>query len=74
MPALARGERVLIVSHGNTLRALLRQLEKMSEREIEQFEIPTDRPLVVEFAPDGGFLRRNYLDTAVMKSSTNVPG
>jgi 2,3-bisphosphoglycerate-dependent phosphoglycerate mutase len=61
-PANARGERILIVSHGNTLRALLKHLEKMTEHDVEQFEIPTGRPLVVEFAPDGGFLRRDYLD------------
>ena len=34
----------------------------MTGREVEQFEIPADRPLVVEFAPGGGFLRRDYLD------------
>lgn len=64
-PAVTRGKRLLIVSHGNTLRALLKHLEKMAEREVEQFEIPTGRPLVVEFAPDGGFLRRDYLNDFV---------
>jgi len=61
-PAIARGERVLIVSHGNTLRALLKHLEQMTEREVEQFEIPTGRPLIVEFESDGNFLCRHYLD------------
>jgi len=61
-PAIARGECILIVSHGNTLRALLKHLEKMTEREIEQFEIPTGHPLLVELAPNGDFLRRDYLD------------
>jgi 2,3-bisphosphoglycerate-dependent phosphoglycerate mutase len=65
-PAMARGQRVLIVSHGNTLRALLKHLENMTGHEVEQFEIPTGRPLVVEFAPGGKFLRGDYLDAPVV--------
>lgn len=61
-PAIARGERVLVVSHGNTLRALVMQLEGMTEREVEGFEIPTGRPLIFEFAPDGQAQGRYYLD------------
>ncbi len=64
-PAIARGERALIVSHGNTLRALLKYLEKMTGREVEQFEIPTGRPLVVEVTSESEFLRRDYLDAPV---------
>jgi len=60
-PAVARGERTLIVSHGNTLRALVMQLQGMSEREVERFEIPTGRPLVVELA-FGCARRRYYVD------------
>ena len=64
LPALARGESILVVSHGNTLRALLKHLEKMSEREIEQFEIPTGVPLVAELDAGSGTLRRRrYLAT-----------
>jgi 2,3-bisphosphoglycerate-dependent phosphoglycerate mutase len=73
-PAIARGERVLIVSHGNTLRALLKHLEDMTEHEVEQFEIPTGRPLVVEFKPGGGFLRRDYLDDPVAAPSDKAAG
>jgi 2,3-bisphosphoglycerate-dependent phosphoglycerate mutase len=75
-PAIARGERVLIVSHGNTLRALLKHLEKMTDREVEQFEIPTGRPLVVEFAPDVSLRQRYYLDApaAAPPDKTAVTG
>ncbi len=61
-PAMAHGERALIVSHGNTLRALLKYLEKMTGREVKQFEIPTGRPLVFEPGREGKTLRRYYLD------------
>lgn len=67
-PAVARGERgerVLIVSHGNTLRALVMHLEGMTEREVERFEIPTGRPLVFELAPGGRVLHRDYLDDPI---------
>jgi 2,3-bisphosphoglycerate-dependent phosphoglycerate mutase len=45
-PQLKRGKRILISSHGNTLRALIMHLEKMSAEEIEHVELPTGRPLV----------------------------
>jgi 2,3-bisphosphoglycerate-dependent phosphoglycerate mutase len=73
-PAMARGERVLIVSHGNTLRALLKHLENMTEHEVEQFEIPTGRPLIVEFAPGSKFLRRDYLDAPVAAPPDKTAG
>lgn len=48
-PALERGERVLVVSHGNTLRALGGYLNHLSEAEVERLEIPTGRPLLYRF-------------------------
>jgi 2,3-bisphosphoglycerate-dependent phosphoglycerate mutase len=71
-PAIARGERLLIVSHGNTLRALLKHLEKMTEHEVEQFEIPTGRPLILEFASDGSILKRYYLDDFVSATQNSA--
>jgi hypothetical protein len=44
----------------------------MTEQEAEQFEIPTDRPLVVEFKPGGGFLRRDYLGISVAAPPDNA--
>jgi len=71
-PAVARGERVLVVSHGNTLRALVRRLEKMSEHDVERLEIPTGIPLGFEFAP-GGARRRYYLvDAAGARQTLSV--
>jgi bisphosphoglycerate-dependent phosphoglycerate mutase len=49
-------------------------LEEMSEREVEQFEIPTGQPLIVEFAPDGNFLRRNYRDAPVAAPTIKASG
>jgi len=47
-PDLARGRKVLIVAHGNSLRALVMHLDRLSEEEIMDLNIPTGIPLVYE--------------------------
>lgn len=45
-PRLLAGERVLIVAHGNSLRALVKMLDGMTETEVLEFNIPTGVPIV----------------------------
>ncbi|HVT10085.1 MAG TPA: 2,3-diphosphoglycerate-dependent phosphoglycerate mutase [Polyangia bacterium] len=45
-PALRRGQRVLIAAHGNSLRALVKHLEGISDTDIAELNIPTGAPLV----------------------------
>lgn len=45
-PRLHTGRRLLVISHGNTLRGLLMHLEKLSAEEMEHVEIPSGVPLV----------------------------
>jgi 2,3-bisphosphoglycerate-dependent phosphoglycerate mutase len=47
-PELMAGRNVLIVAHGNSLRALVKMLDGMSERDIVEFNIPTGIPIVYE--------------------------
>jgi 2,3-bisphosphoglycerate-dependent phosphoglycerate mutase len=47
-PELKNGKSVLVVSHGNTIRALVKHIESISDRDIELLEIPTAVPLVIE--------------------------
>jgi 2,3-bisphosphoglycerate-dependent phosphoglycerate mutase len=47
-PTLRRGERVLVVAHGNSLRGLVKFLSDIPDEEIPGFEMPTGRPLVYE--------------------------
>lgn len=66
-PRLQAGSRLLIASHGNTLRALLMALDGMSVEQVEGFEIPTGVPIVYAFSPRGEPLGWHYLtgdDTA----------
>jgi 2,3-bisphosphoglycerate-dependent phosphoglycerate mutase len=48
-PQLARGQQVLVVAHGNSLRALVKMLDGVSEQEIVELNIPTGVPLLYEF-------------------------
>jgi 2,3-bisphosphoglycerate-dependent phosphoglycerate mutase len=53
VPDLAIGRDVLVVAHGNSLRALVKHLEGISEEEIPQLNIPTGVPLVYELDSHG---------------------
>ena len=48
MPNIKSGKRVLIVAHGNSLRALVKYLDQISDEEIVNLNIPTGVPLVYE--------------------------
>jgi 2,3-bisphosphoglycerate-dependent phosphoglycerate mutase len=52
VPDLRAGGCVLVVSHGNTLRALVKHLESISDEQIAELEIPTGIPLVYQLGPD----------------------
>jgi 2,3-bisphosphoglycerate-dependent phosphoglycerate mutase len=51
-PAVRSGKRVLIASHGNSLRALVKYLDKISDQEIVEINIPTGIPLVYQLNDD----------------------
>jgi 2,3-bisphosphoglycerate-dependent phosphoglycerate mutase len=48
-PEMARGARLLVVAHGNSLRALIKHLEHIDDQAIEQVEVPIGEPLLYEF-------------------------
>ena len=49
LPVLARGETVIVSAHGNSLRALVKHLSRISDEDITGLEIPTGQPIVYEF-------------------------
>ncbi len=63
-PALESGRTVLIAAHGNSLRALAKHLEGMSEEAVTGLEIPTGRPLVYELDGNLAVESRRFLDDA----------
>lgn len=60
-PQVAAGKRVLIVAHGNSLRALVKYLDNISEEDIIGLNIPTGIPLVYELDDDLKPLGHRYL-------------
>ncbi|MEG0822571.1 MAG: 2,3-diphosphoglycerate-dependent phosphoglycerate mutase [Burkholderiaceae bacterium] len=60
-PALSRGRRVLVTAHGNSLRALIKHLDGISDEEIVGLNIPTARPLVYELDGNLKPIRHYYL-------------
>jgi 2,3-bisphosphoglycerate-dependent phosphoglycerate mutase len=60
-PAIHDGKRVLIAAHGNSLRALVKYLDRMSDEEIIELNIPTGVPLVYELDEKLNARERNYL-------------
>jgi 2,3-bisphosphoglycerate-dependent phosphoglycerate mutase len=63
-PAIRAGKRLLVVAHGNSIRALVKYLDGISDQEIVGLNIPNGIPLVYEL--DAGLqpLRRFYLGDA----------
>jgi 2,3-bisphosphoglycerate-dependent phosphoglycerate mutase len=60
-PAIRSGKRVLLVAHGNTLRGLVGYVERMSDEDIADLNIPTGIPMVYELEDDMKPIRRYYL-------------
>jgi len=63
-PAILRGRRVLVAAHGNSLRALIKYLDAVSDDDIVGVNVPTARPLVYELDTDLKPLRHYYLGDA----------
>lgn len=60
-PCLMRGERVLVAAHGNSIRALVKHLDGISDEEIVDLNIPTGMPLAYALGPDLSPLAKGYL-------------
>lgn len=60
-PQMQSGKRILIAAHGNSLRALVKYFDGMTDDEIMGVNIPTGVPLVYEFDGDFNVISKNYL-------------
>ncbi|MEP6607387.1 MAG: 2,3-diphosphoglycerate-dependent phosphoglycerate mutase [Burkholderiaceae bacterium] len=63
-PAILRGRRVLVAAHGNSLRALIKHLDHVSDEAIVGVNVPTARPLVYELDAELKPIRHYYLGDA----------
>ncbi len=62
VPEIKNGKNVIIAAHGNSLRALVKHLDSISDDEISDLEIPTGKPLVYELNDNLKSLKHYYLD------------
>jgi 2,3-bisphosphoglycerate-dependent phosphoglycerate mutase len=63
-PAIASGKRVLVAAHGNSLRALVKHLDRIADADIVELNIPTGVPLVYELDDSLSPLRHRYVGDA----------
>jgi len=64
VPELRAGLVVLVVAHGNSLRALVKHLEGISDADISELNIPTGAPRLYELGPDLSVISARYLGDA----------
>ncbi len=70
-PLLKEGKNVLVVAHGNSLRALVAYLEQLSKEEILKLEIPTGVPIVYELDSELNILKKVVLQPEEEKTSSS---
>ncbi|HTL91962.1 MAG TPA: 2,3-diphosphoglycerate-dependent phosphoglycerate mutase [Steroidobacteraceae bacterium] len=72
-PAISAGKRVIIAAHGNSIRALIKYLDEVSEQDIVGLNIPTGVPLVYELDAQMKPLRHYYLgDQAAIEAAVKA--
>jgi 2,3-bisphosphoglycerate-dependent phosphoglycerate mutase len=65
------GKRVIVVAHGNSLRALVKYLDNISDKDIPNLNIPTGIPLIYELDEQLQPVKHYYLrDTAAVEKAT----
>jgi 2,3-bisphosphoglycerate-dependent phosphoglycerate mutase len=71
-PAIRTGDRVIITAHGNSLRALVKYLDGISDRDIVELNIPTGMPLVYELDGNLRKVSSRYLDEDAAKQASEA--
>lgn len=61
VPSLQRNDTVMVVAHGNSLRALIMHLDNIGKDDITSLEIPTGAPLIYELDDKLNVIKHNYL-------------
>ena len=67
-PAIQKNKNIIITAHGNSLRALCKKLFNISDQKINELEIPTGNPLIIEFDQNSSLKDIQYLDKSREKT------
>jgi 2,3-bisphosphoglycerate-dependent phosphoglycerate mutase len=72
-PAIRSGKSVIVAAHGNSIRALVKYMDQVSEKDIVELNIPTGVPLVYELDADLKPLKHYYLgDQAAIEAAVQA--
>lgn len=76
LPRLRRRKNVLVSAHGNSLRALVKYLDNLSDEEIRGLNIPTGFPLVYELDDNQRAIHHYFLgdEEEIKKATESVAG
>jgi 2,3-bisphosphoglycerate-dependent phosphoglycerate mutase len=70
LPRVLHGERLLVVAHGNSLRALVKHLESIPDEDIPHLNIPLGIPILYELDARGKALRKDFIgDPAAVRAA-----
>lgn len=74
VPEIKKGKKIVVAAHGNSLRALVKYLDNVSEKDILELNIPTGTPLVYELDSNLNPLKHYYLgdQEAIKKAMESV--
>ena len=74
IPSIVSGKKIIVVAHGNSIRALIKYLEDISEEEIVNLNIPTGVPILYKFSDKFEVLERKFLgdQEEIKKAMENV--
>ncbi len=73
IPSLLGNQDILIVAHGNSLRAMVKMIENISDEEIVDFNIPTGIPLAYEFNENLKPIKQGFIgDPETIKQATQA--
>lgn len=65
LPRIKRGENVLVAAHGNSLRAMIMQIENISKDNIVALELATGVPMIYTLDSEGKFVKKEILERAL---------
>lgn len=74
LPALERKEKILVVAHGNSLRAIVKYLDDISDEDITELNIPTGYPLIYKLDEKHNVIDHYYLgdQEEIQEAATSV--
>ena len=69
LPRVTAGQTVLVVAHGNSLRAIVMELDRLTKAQVLELNIATGAPIIYEIDRSGGILKKSVTELPAPKST-----